>query len=181
MLACGGALLQSPLRRGLLCALSCTARIQSSAIEAAARGGPGGGHARVLAWDCVRTRSFTAGAAAFSAGAHKTAHQQPKSADAAGDRFQNPAAVLRRVNDIAFEEHPQPLPAEPPHGFVRVAMKAVGICGSDLHYVHHGRIGPFVLNEPMVLGHEGAGQIVAVGEGALAAAAVVPSQGFRLV
>lgn len=117
-------------------------------------------------------RSFlTAAAAASSAGAHgaghhaKAAEQSKPPAAAAQQQFRNPAAVLRRVNDIAFEEHPTPLPRDVPHGHVRVAMKAVGICGSDLHYVHHGKIGPFVLDAPMVLGHEGAGQVVAVGEG----------------
>lgn len=46
---------------------------------------------------------------------------------------------------------------------VRVAMDVVGICGSDVHYYRHGRIGPFVVREPMILGHEGAGTVVACG------------------
>ena len=46
---------------------------------------------------------------------------------------------------------------------VRVAIHTVGICGSDVHYYRHGRIGPFVVREPMVLGHEAAGTVVAVG------------------
>lgn len=32
---------------------------------------------------------------------------------------------------------------------VRVAVKAVGICGSDLHYYRHGRVGDFVIREPL--------------------------------
>ena len=44
-------------------------------------------------------------------------------------------------------------------------MHAVGICGSDVHYWKRGRIGDFILNAPMVLGHEASGVVSAVGEG----------------
>jgi len=46
---------------------------------------------------------------------------------------------------------------------VRIGIHTVGICGSDVHYFTHGRIGPFVVEEPMILGHEAAGQILEVG------------------
>ncbi len=46
---------------------------------------------------------------------------------------------------------------------VRVKIRNVGICGSDVHYFTHGRIGPFVVEAPMVLGHEAAGVVVEVG------------------
>ena len=46
---------------------------------------------------------------------------------------------------------------------VRVAVHTVGICGSDVHYYRHGHIGPFVVREPMVLGHEAAGTVVETG------------------
>jgi len=46
---------------------------------------------------------------------------------------------------------------------VRIDMKAVGICGSDLHFYTHGRIGPYIVNSPMVLGHEAAGIVTEVG------------------
>jgi len=46
---------------------------------------------------------------------------------------------------------------------VQIAVRAVGICGSDLHYYEHGAIGPYVVREPMVLGHEAAGTVVEVG------------------
>jgi D-xylulose reductase len=49
-----------------------------------------------------------------------------------------------------------------PHD-VRIAIRNVGICGSDVHYYQHGRIGPFVVEEPMVLGHEASGTVVEVG------------------
>ncbi|MCC7406811.1 MAG: NAD(P)-dependent alcohol dehydrogenase [Phycisphaeraceae bacterium] len=48
---------------------------------------------------------------------------------------------------------------------VRIRLHTVGICGSDVHYYEHGRIGPFVVNAPMVLGHEAAGTVVEVGSG----------------
>lgn len=47
---------------------------------------------------------------------------------------------------------------------VRVAVKAVGICGSDLHYYRHGRVGDFVIREPLTPGHEASGQVMEVGE-----------------
>ena len=42
---------------------------------------------------------------------------------------------------------------------VLVAVKKTGICGSDVHYLVHGRIGDFVVENPMVLGHESAGVV----------------------
>lgn len=84
----------------------------------------------------------------------------------------NPAAVLRAVHDVVIEERAVPQPAE---GQVQVAVEAVGICGSDVHYYEHGRIGDFVLEAPMVIGHESAGTVTAVGEG------VAPSRIGELV
>lgn len=46
---------------------------------------------------------------------------------------------------------------------VRVDMHSVGICGSDVHYYLHGAIGPFVVKDPMILGHEGSGVVSEVG------------------
>lgn len=72
----------------------------------------------------------------------------------------NRVAVLHGVQDVRIEERDRPQPA--PHE-VLVAVHAVGICGSDVHYYEHGRIGDYVVEEPMVIGHESAGTIVAVG------------------
>ena len=47
------------------------------------------------------------------------------------------------------------LPSEVKPRDVKIKMNTVGICGSDVHYYTHGKIGPFVVKEPMVLGHEG--------------------------
>jgi L-idonate 5-dehydrogenase len=49
-------------------------------------------------------------------------------------------------------------------GEVTVAVRAGGICGSDLHYYRHGGFGTVRVKEPMVLGHEAAGEIAAVAE-----------------
>lgn len=46
---------------------------------------------------------------------------------------------------------------------VRVKIHTVGVCGSDVHYYTHGKIGPFVVTEPMVLGHEASGTVTQVG------------------
>ena len=55
----------------------------------------------------------------------------------AGASRRNLAAVMHGVNDLRFEEHALPGAVAP--GSVRVAMKAVGICGSDVHYLQHVR------------------------------------------
>ncbi|MET1414428.1 NAD(P)-dependent alcohol dehydrogenase [Roseibium sp. HPY-6] len=47
---------------------------------------------------------------------------------------------------------------------VRIAIDTVGVCGSDVHYYTHGKIGPFVVKDPMVLGHEAAGVISEIGQ-----------------
>ena len=46
---------------------------------------------------------------------------------------------------------------------VRVRIATVGVCGSDVHYYTHGKIGPFVVRAPMVLGHEASGTVIAAG------------------
>ena len=71
------------------------------------------------------------------------------------------ALVLERQGELALRDIA--LPADlGPHD-VRIALHTVGVCGSDVHYYTHGRIGDFVVNAPMVLGHEGAGTIAEVG------------------
>jgi L-iditol 2-dehydrogenase len=46
---------------------------------------------------------------------------------------------------------------------VLVEVTSVGVCGSDVHFWHEGRLGDWVVDEPLVLGHESGGRIVAVG------------------
>lgn len=71
------------------------------------------------------------------------------------------AAVLHGVEDLRIEEVPTPRLESPDDVLVRIGR--VGVCGSDIHYYRHGRIGPFVVEEPMILGHECAGEVVEVG------------------
>jgi L-iditol 2-dehydrogenase len=72
------------------------------------------------------------------------------------------ASVLRGVGDVAVEERPIP---EAAPGEVLVRIGSVGVCGSDVHYYEHGRIGPYVVDHPLVLGHEAGGEIVDLGPG----------------
>ena len=55
--------------------------------------------------------------------------------------------------------------AEPAAGEVRVAVRAGGICGSDLHYYQDGGFGPITVKQPIILGHEVAGIVEALGDG----------------
>ncbi len=69
------------------------------------------------------------------------------------------AATLFSPEDLRMVERPlEPLAS----GMVRVRFGAGGICGSDLHYFRHARTGDFVVTSPIVLGHEVAGEIVAI-------------------
>ncbi|QPL05078.1 MULTISPECIES: NAD(P)-dependent alcohol dehydrogenase [Actinomyces] len=70
------------------------------------------------------------------------------------------AQVLLRAGTVEIQRRPVPVP-DPDQ--VLVKIESVGVCGSDIHYYQHGRIGDFVVEKPMVLGHEAAGTIVAVG------------------
>jgi L-idonate 5-dehydrogenase len=54
---------------------------------------------------------------------------------------------------------------EPGPEQVRIRINAGGICGSDLHYYHHGGTGTIRIKEPMALGHEIAGTIEDIGSG----------------
>jgi L-iditol 2-dehydrogenase len=76
--------------------------------------------------------------------------------------MQNQAAIMYGTHDIRLEEVPVP---EPGPREVLVEIEAVGVCGSDVHYYEEGRIGSFVVREPLILGHESMGTIVALGEG----------------
>ncbi|HZK55278.1 MAG TPA: NAD(P)-dependent alcohol dehydrogenase [Desulfosporosinus sp.] len=70
------------------------------------------------------------------------------------------AVYLEGIKNLVTREIPVP---EPEINQVLIKVKSVGICGSDIHYWEHGRIGNFVVNNPLILGHEVAGEIVSVG------------------
>lgn len=61
--------------------------------------------------------------------------------------------------EIRSRDRPEPTKSE-----VIVEITNVGICGSDLHWYTHGRMGDRVVNDPLILGHESAGHVVEVGE-----------------
>jgi L-idonate 5-dehydrogenase len=72
------------------------------------------------------------------------------------------AVVIHAPKDLRIDNYPDAALAV---GEVRVKIAAGGICGSDLHYYHHGGFGTVRIKEPMALGHEIAGVIEAVGSG----------------
>ncbi len=71
------------------------------------------------------------------------------------------ALVLERQRELSLRDIDLPQNVGP--NDVKVKIHTVGICGSDVHYYTHGRIGQFVVKAPMVLGHEAAGTVVEVG------------------
>ncbi len=71
------------------------------------------------------------------------------------------ALVLEKERTLALRDIDLPLKLGPRD--VKIAVDTVGICGSDVHYYTHGRIGSFIVKSPMVLGHEAAGVVVEVG------------------
>lgn len=71
------------------------------------------------------------------------------------------ALVLERKDELKLRDVPLQESLGPRD--VMIALRTVGVCGSDVHYYTHGAIGPFVVREPMILGHEAAGEIVEVG------------------
>lgn len=73
----------------------------------------------------------------------------------------NRAAVMTSLDTIEIREVPDPTPA--PHEAV-VRIEAVGVCGSDTAYCTVGRIGDWVVDGPIILGHEASGQVIAIGD-----------------
>jgi len=71
------------------------------------------------------------------------------------------ALVLEKQHSLTLRDIDLPCKMGPRD--VKVAVDTVGICGSDVHYYTHGRIGAFIVKSPMVLGHEAAGVVIDVG------------------
>ena len=73
--------------------------------------------------------------------------------------------VLEKKDDLSLRDFPDIDRVEEHLGprDLRIRLHTVGICGSDVHYYTHGRIGPFVVNDPMILGHEASGVVIEVG------------------
>ncbi|KAF8238790.1 xylitol dehydrogenase [Tricholoma matsutake] len=72
----------------------------------------------------------------------------------------NPSFVLRSIENVSFEQRPVPKILDDE---VLIEVKKTGICGSDVHFLVEGRIGDFIVKEPMVLGHESSGIVYKVG------------------
>lgn len=75
----------------------------------------------------------------------------------------NPSLVLNKINDLSFEEYEFDDSVE--DNQVVITKITSGICGSDIHYYTHGKIGDFVLldGKPLVMGHEASGVVSKVG------------------
>ncbi|THV12772.1 NAD(P)-dependent alcohol dehydrogenase [Rhizobium rhizophilum] len=71
------------------------------------------------------------------------------------------ALVLERVGELSLRDIDLTQQMGPDD--VRIRIHTVGVCGSDVHYYTHGRIGDFIVNAPMVLGHEAAGIVTETG------------------
>ncbi len=72
------------------------------------------------------------------------------------------AIVIHAAHDLRIEDRPDESPGP---GQVLLRMAVGGVCGSDLHYYHHGGFGAIKLREPMILGHEVSGFVSALGAG----------------
>ena len=90
--------------------------------------------------------------------------------------------LIHAPDDLRIEEQDA---GEMAPGQVTVQVGMGGICGSDLHYFHHGGFGTVRIKRPMVLGHEVAGTVIAVAPDVTRVqvgdrVAVSPSRGDRL-
>lgn len=70
-------------------------------------------------------------------------------------------AIMDDIREISYIEREVPVPEADE---VLVKLEYVGICGSDLHFYEHGRIGDYIVEPPFVLGHEAGGVVVALGD-----------------
>jgi L-iditol 2-dehydrogenase len=73
------------------------------------------------------------------------------------------AMMLTGIREMEMKEIPTPAILGKKDVLIR--MKVLGVCGSDIHYYVSGKIGSQVVHYPFTVGHEGAGQVEAVGKG----------------
>ncbi len=76
---------------------------------------------------------------------------------------QNNSFVLKIKPEVSVSFEDRPVPKLENPFDVLLQVNYTGICGSDIHYWQHGRIGHFVVEDPMVLGHESAGTVLECG------------------
>jgi L-iditol 2-dehydrogenase len=72
------------------------------------------------------------------------------------------ASRLHGIHDLRLETLPRPAPGP---GEVLLRVASVGVCGSDVHYYEHGRIGSQVVTAPIIMGHEFSARIAELGAG----------------
>ncbi len=72
------------------------------------------------------------------------------------------ASRLHGIRDLRLEELPRPSPGP---GEILLKVAAVGVCGSDVHYYLHGRIGSQVVSGPILMGHEFSAWVAGLGQG----------------
>ena len=75
--------------------------------------------------------------------------------------MENKAIFMSGTNNMVWKDIPMP---DVKGNEVLVKLEAVGICGSDMHYYQHGRIGDFIVDGDFILGHEAAGTVVEIGK-----------------
>ena len=86
------------------------------------------------------------------------------------------AVVIHAARDLRVEEREAEAAGS---GQVEIAVEAGGICGSDLHYFNHGGFGTVRVREPMILGHEVAGTIKALGASVSGSRSAIGSRFLR--
>ncbi|KAK9458419.1 chaperonin 10-like protein [Dipodascopsis uninucleata] len=77
------------------------------------------------------------------------------------DSISNQSFVLQKVNEFSFEDREAPSITDA--NDVIVQIKTTGVCGSDVHFYSEGYIGDYVVEKPIILGHESAGIVTEVG------------------
>ena len=75
--------------------------------------------------------------------------------------MKNKAMFMQGTNNMIMKDIPMPKLGDKD---VLIKVDVVGICGSDVHYYQHGKIGDFVVEGDFILGHECAGEIVKIGK-----------------
>jgi L-iditol 2-dehydrogenase len=76
--------------------------------------------------------------------------------------MKNPSLVVTADHTIRMQDAPV---HEPGAGEVLLHVRATGICGSDVHFWRHGRIGDLTVDGDCILGHEASGDIIKLGPG----------------
>lgn len=71
------------------------------------------------------------------------------------------AMMLTGIRQMEMKDIPEPMIVRDKD--VKIKMKTIGVCGSDVHYYVSGKIGSQVVQYPFPVGHEGSGEVVEVG------------------